>query len=88
MVLRLGDGKAVAAEIVGSLNLAISNHIRIELKNCYYILSTIKNIIFIPVLDNSYAFKINKNSFYLMIDHNLHLLNTLANAFYILQQLN
>ncbi|KAL0457610.1 UNVERIFIED_CONTAM: hypothetical protein Slati_0388200 [Sesamum latifolium] len=31
MVLRLGDGKAVAAEAVGSLSLVVSNHIRIDL---------------------------------------------------------
>ncbi|KAL0281726.1 UNVERIFIED_CONTAM: Retrovirus-related Pol polyprotein from transposon TNT 1-94 [Sesamum radiatum] len=35
MVLRLGDGKAVAAEAVGSLSLVVSNHVRIELKDCY-----------------------------------------------------
>ncbi|KAL0457765.1 UNVERIFIED_CONTAM: hypothetical protein Slati_0403700 [Sesamum latifolium] len=32
MILRLGDGKAVAAEAVGSLSLVVSDHIRIELK--------------------------------------------------------
>ena len=49
----------------------------------------IKNIISIPYWDNDgNAFKINKNSFYLMIDDNLHLLNTLTNGLYILQQLN
>ncbi|KAL0405242.1 UNVERIFIED_CONTAM: hypothetical protein Slati_3838100 [Sesamum latifolium] len=37
MILRLGDGKAVAAEAVGSLSLVISDHIRIELKDCYYV---------------------------------------------------
>ncbi|KAL0295193.1 UNVERIFIED_CONTAM: Retrovirus-related Pol polyprotein from transposon TNT 1-94 [Sesamum radiatum] len=37
MVLRLGDGKAVAAEAVGSLSLVVSNHVRIELKDCYYV---------------------------------------------------
>ncbi|KAL0286264.1 UNVERIFIED_CONTAM: hypothetical protein Sradi_7153100 [Sesamum radiatum] len=35
--LRLGDGKAVAAEAVGSLSLVVSNHVRIELKDCYYV---------------------------------------------------
>ncbi|KAL0401974.1 UNVERIFIED_CONTAM: hypothetical protein Slati_4227300, partial [Sesamum latifolium] len=37
MILRLGDGKAVAAEAVGSLSLVISDHIRIELKDRYYV---------------------------------------------------
>ncbi|KAL0427777.1 UNVERIFIED_CONTAM: Retrovirus-related Pol polyprotein from transposon TNT 1-94 [Sesamum latifolium] len=37
MVLRLGDGKAVAAEAVGSLSFVISDHIRIILKDCSYI---------------------------------------------------
>ncbi|KAL0433746.1 UNVERIFIED_CONTAM: hypothetical protein Slati_2708900 [Sesamum latifolium] len=37
MILRLGDGKAVAAEAVGCLSLVISDHIRIELKDCYYV---------------------------------------------------
>ncbi|KAL0439559.1 UNVERIFIED_CONTAM: hypothetical protein Slati_2438900 [Sesamum latifolium] len=39
MILRIGDGKAVAAEAVGSLSLVISEHIRIELKDCYYVLN-------------------------------------------------
>ncbi|KAL0405470.1 UNVERIFIED_CONTAM: hypothetical protein Slati_3860900 [Sesamum latifolium] len=37
MILRLGDGKAVAAEAVGSLCLVISDHIQIELKDYYYL---------------------------------------------------
>ncbi|KAL0411053.1 UNVERIFIED_CONTAM: hypothetical protein Slati_3695000 [Sesamum latifolium] len=37
MILRLGDGKAVAAEAVGSLSLVISNHVRIDLKDCYFV---------------------------------------------------
>ncbi|KAL0394454.1 UNVERIFIED_CONTAM: hypothetical protein Slati_4411600 [Sesamum latifolium] len=37
MILRLGDGKAVAAEAVGSLRLVVSNHIRIDLKECYFV---------------------------------------------------
>ncbi|KAL0448706.1 UNVERIFIED_CONTAM: hypothetical protein Slati_1427000 [Sesamum latifolium] len=36
MILRLGDGKAVAAEAVGSLSLVVSDHVRIELKDCYF----------------------------------------------------
>ncbi|KAL0324654.1 UNVERIFIED_CONTAM: hypothetical protein Scaly_2432500 [Sesamum calycinum] len=89
MILRLGDGKAVSAEAVGSLNVVISDHIRIELKDCYYVPSMIKNIISIPVLDNNgYAFKINKNSFHLMINDKYHLLGTLVNGLYILQQSN
>ncbi|KAL0440427.1 UNVERIFIED_CONTAM: Retrovirus-related Pol polyprotein from transposon TNT 1-94 [Sesamum latifolium] len=35
MVLRLGDGKAVVAEAVGSLSLVVCNRIRIDLKDCY-----------------------------------------------------
>ncbi|KAL0413379.1 UNVERIFIED_CONTAM: Retrovirus-related Pol polyprotein from transposon TNT 1-94 [Sesamum radiatum] len=41
MVLRLGDGKAVAAEAIGSLSLVVSNHVRIEFKDCYYVPSMI-----------------------------------------------
>ncbi|KAL0440241.1 UNVERIFIED_CONTAM: hypothetical protein Slati_2507100 [Sesamum latifolium] len=37
MILRLGDGKAVVAEAVGSLRLVVSNHIRIDLKDCYFV---------------------------------------------------
>ncbi|KAL0462921.1 UNVERIFIED_CONTAM: hypothetical protein Slati_0179700 [Sesamum latifolium] len=37
MILRLGDGKAVAMEAMGSLSLVISDHIRIELKDYYYV---------------------------------------------------
>ncbi|KAL0329395.1 UNVERIFIED_CONTAM: hypothetical protein Sradi_4926200 [Sesamum radiatum] len=64
MILRLGDGKTIAVETMGYLNLVISDYILIELKNCYYVPSMIKNIIYIPSLDNDgYAFAINKNIF-------------------------
>ncbi|KAL0462975.1 UNVERIFIED_CONTAM: hypothetical protein Slati_0185100 [Sesamum latifolium] len=43
MILRLGDGKAVAAEAVGSLGLVISDYIRIELNDYYYVLNTHEN---------------------------------------------
>ncbi|KAK4389848.1 Retrovirus-related Pol polyprotein from transposon TNT 1-94 [Sesamum angolense] len=89
MILKLGDGKAVAAEAVGSLSLVISDHIKIELKDCYYVPSMIKNIISIPILDDDgYTFMIDKNSFYLMIDNNSHQLGTLVNGLYIFQQSN
>ncbi|KAL0458315.1 UNVERIFIED_CONTAM: hypothetical protein Slati_0458700 [Sesamum latifolium] len=52
MILRLGDGKAVAAEAVGSLSLVVSNHVRIDLKDCYFVPSMVKNIISIPMLDS------------------------------------
>ena len=64
MILKLGDGKAVDAEVVGSLDLAISDRIQIELKDCYFVPSMIKNIIFIHVLDSDgYKFAINKIGF-------------------------
>ncbi|KAL0445770.1 UNVERIFIED_CONTAM: Retrovirus-related Pol polyprotein from transposon TNT 1-94 [Sesamum latifolium] len=89
MVLRLGDGKAVAAEAVGSLSLVISNRIRIELKDCFYVPSMIKNIISIPLLgSDGFKILINKSCFYLMIDDEHHLLGTLMNGLYILQQSN
>ncbi|KAL0405429.1 UNVERIFIED_CONTAM: Retrovirus-related Pol polyprotein from transposon TNT 1-94 [Sesamum latifolium] len=37
MILRLGDGKAVAAEAVGSLHLVVRSHIRIDLKDVYFV---------------------------------------------------
>ncbi|KAL0439490.1 UNVERIFIED_CONTAM: Retrovirus-related Pol polyprotein from transposon TNT 1-94 [Sesamum latifolium] len=37
MILRLDDGKAVAAEAIGYLSLIVSDHIRIELKDCFYV---------------------------------------------------
>ncbi|KAL0440306.1 UNVERIFIED_CONTAM: hypothetical protein Slati_2513600 [Sesamum latifolium] len=37
MILRLSDGKIVAAEAVGSLRLVVSNHIRIDLKDYYFV---------------------------------------------------
>ncbi|KAL0305242.1 UNVERIFIED_CONTAM: hypothetical protein Scaly_2991800 [Sesamum calycinum] len=87
IILRLGDGKAVAAKAVGSLNIVISDHIRIELKDCYYVPRMIKNIISIPVLDNNgYAFKMNKNGFIFIFDDNYHLLGTLVNGLYTLQK--
>ncbi|KAL0336680.1 UNVERIFIED_CONTAM: hypothetical protein Sradi_4879900 [Sesamum radiatum] len=42
VVLRLGDGKAIAAEAVGIINLVVSDHLRLELKDCYFIPSMIK----------------------------------------------
>ncbi|KAL0434840.1 UNVERIFIED_CONTAM: Retrovirus-related Pol polyprotein from transposon RE2 [Sesamum radiatum] len=40
MILRLGDGKAVVAEAVGSLRLVVSSHIRIDLKDVYFVPSS------------------------------------------------
>ncbi|KAL0455286.1 UNVERIFIED_CONTAM: Retrovirus-related Pol polyprotein from transposon TNT 1-94 [Sesamum latifolium] len=37
MILRLGDGKAVVAETVGSLRLVVSSHIRIDFKDVYFV---------------------------------------------------
>ncbi|KAL0285974.1 UNVERIFIED_CONTAM: hypothetical protein Sradi_7159100 [Sesamum radiatum] len=59
MILRQGDGKAVTAEAEGSVRLVVSSHIRIDLKDVY----------FVP------------NDVY-------HLLGTLVNSLYILQQSN
>ncbi|KAL0413267.1 UNVERIFIED_CONTAM: Transposon Ty2-GR1 Gag-Pol polyprotein [Sesamum radiatum] len=59
IILRLGDGKAVATEAVGSLRLVVSSHIKIDLKDVY----------FVP------------NDVY-------HLLGTLVNGLYILQESN
>ncbi|KAL0381898.1 UNVERIFIED_CONTAM: hypothetical protein Slati_4610100 [Sesamum latifolium] len=89
MILRLGDGKTVAAKAVGSLSLVVSDHIRIELKDYFFVSSLIKNIISIPLLDNNgFKFLINKGCFYLVIDDVYHLLRTLMNGLYILQQSN
>ncbi|KAL0329203.1 UNVERIFIED_CONTAM: hypothetical protein Sradi_4907000 [Sesamum radiatum] len=79
VVLRLGDGKAVAAEAVGIINLVISDRVRLELKDCYFVPSMIKNIISIPLLDNAgFKFLINKNCFYLMKDGSSHLLGHIS----------
>ncbi|KAL0427815.1 UNVERIFIED_CONTAM: hypothetical protein Slati_2956300 [Sesamum latifolium] len=43
MILRLGDGKAVAAEAVGSLRLVVSSHIRIDLKDVYFVLRDVSS---------------------------------------------
>ncbi|KAL0386100.1 UNVERIFIED_CONTAM: Transposon Ty1-BL Gag-Pol polyprotein [Sesamum radiatum] len=37
MILRLGNGNAVAAEAMGFLSLVVSDHIQIELKECFYV---------------------------------------------------
>ncbi|KAL0294630.1 UNVERIFIED_CONTAM: Transposon Ty2-OR2 Gag-Pol polyprotein [Sesamum radiatum] len=87
VVLKLGDGKAVAAEAVGIVHLVVSDQVRIELKDCYYVPSMIKNIISISLLDNvGFEFMINKNCFYLMKNGSSHLLGKLHNGLYILQQ--
>ncbi|KAL0378576.1 UNVERIFIED_CONTAM: hypothetical protein Sradi_3163100, partial [Sesamum radiatum] len=87
VVLKLGDGKAVAAEAVGVVHLVVSDQVRIELKDCYYVPSMIKNIISISLLDNvGFEFMINKNYFYLMKNGSSHLLGKLHNGLYILQQ--
>ncbi|KAL0285382.1 UNVERIFIED_CONTAM: hypothetical protein Sradi_7175000 [Sesamum radiatum] len=89
MILRLGDGKAVAAKAVGSLRLVVSDHIRIDLKDCYFVPSMVKNIISIPMLDSEgFKFLINKSCFYLIFNDVHHLLGTLVNSLYILQQSN
>ncbi|KAL0292652.1 UNVERIFIED_CONTAM: hypothetical protein Sradi_6981600 [Sesamum radiatum] len=87
VVLKLGDGKAVAAEAVGIVQLVVSDQVRIELKDCYYVPSMIKTIISILLLDNvGFEFMINKNYFYLMKNGSSHLLGKLYNGLYILQQ--
>ncbi|KAK4420098.1 Retrovirus-related Pol polyprotein from transposon TNT 1-94 [Sesamum alatum] len=53
MILKLGNGKAISAEAVGSATLVVSDRISIELEQVYYVPSMIKNIISIPLLDNS-----------------------------------
>ncbi|KAL0395417.1 UNVERIFIED_CONTAM: hypothetical protein Slati_4507900, partial [Sesamum latifolium] len=89
MILRLGDGKDVAVEAVGSLSSVVSNHIRIDLKDCYFVPSMVKNIISITLLDSEvFKFLINKSCFYLVFDDVYHLLDTLVNGLYILQQSN
>ncbi|KAL0445585.1 UNVERIFIED_CONTAM: hypothetical protein Slati_1686400 [Sesamum latifolium] len=87
VVLKLGDGKAIAVEAVGIVHLVVSDQVSIELKDCYYIPSMIKNIISISLLDNvGFEFMINKNCFYLMKSGSSHLLGKLHNGLYILQQ--
>ncbi|KAL0329350.1 UNVERIFIED_CONTAM: hypothetical protein Sradi_4921700 [Sesamum radiatum] len=87
VVLRLGDGKVVAAEAVGIINSVIRDRVRLELKDRYFVPSMIKNIIFTPLLDNAgFEFLINKNCFYLMKDGSSHLLGKLNNGLYILQR--
>ncbi|KAL0293564.1 UNVERIFIED_CONTAM: Retrovirus-related Pol polyprotein from transposon TNT 1-94 [Sesamum calycinum] len=87
VVLRLGNGKAVTAEAVGIINLVVSDRVRLELKDCYFVPSMIKNIMSIPLLDNAgFEFLINKNCFYLMKDGPSHLLGKLNNGLYILQR--
>ncbi|KAL0329239.1 UNVERIFIED_CONTAM: hypothetical protein Sradi_4910600 [Sesamum radiatum] len=87
VVLKLGDDKGVTAEAVGIINLVVSDRVRLELKDCYFVPSMIKNIISIPLLDNvGFEFLINKNCFYLMKDGSSHLLGKLTNGLYILQR--
>ncbi|KAL0307297.1 UNVERIFIED_CONTAM: hypothetical protein Sradi_6147000 [Sesamum radiatum] len=63
--LRLGNGKRVATEVVRLVHLVVSDHVRIDLKECYYIPRMIQNIISIPILDNEgYEFSIIQNCFY------------------------
>ncbi|KAL0453753.1 UNVERIFIED_CONTAM: hypothetical protein Slati_1353400 [Sesamum latifolium] len=89
MILRLGDGKAVAAEAIGSLSLVVSDHVRIDLKDCFFVSSMVKNIISIPMLDSDgYKFLIDKNYFCLVHDYVYHILGTLVNGLYILHQSN
>ncbi|KAL0286292.1 UNVERIFIED_CONTAM: Retrovirus-related Pol polyprotein from transposon TNT 1-94 [Sesamum calycinum] len=86
VVLMLGDGKVVTTEAIGIISLVVSDRVRLELKDCYFVPSMIKNIISIPLLDNvGFEFLINKNCFYLMKDGSSHLLGKLNNGLYILQ---
>ncbi|KAK4382713.1 Retrovirus-related Pol polyprotein from transposon TNT 1-94 [Sesamum angolense] len=79
VVLRLGDGKAVAAEAVGIINLVVSDRVRLELKDCYFVPNMIKNIISILLLDNAgFEFLINEHCFYLMKDGSSHLLGHIS----------
>ncbi|KAL0373382.1 UNVERIFIED_CONTAM: hypothetical protein Sradi_3253900 [Sesamum radiatum] len=53
MVLRLGDGKVVVTKAVGSLSLVISNHIRIELKDCFFVPSHISKDMIRRLVDST-----------------------------------
>ncbi|KAK4397458.1 Retrovirus-related Pol polyprotein from transposon TNT 1-94 [Sesamum angolense] len=87
VVLKLGNGKAVAAVVVGIVHLAISDQVRIELKDCHYVSSIIMNIISISLLGNvCFEFMINKNCFSLMKNGSSHMLAKLRNGLYILQR--
>ncbi|KAL0440202.1 UNVERIFIED_CONTAM: hypothetical protein Slati_2503200 [Sesamum latifolium] len=44
MILRLGNGKAVAVEAVGSLSLVVNDHVRIELKDCHFVPSMVNGL--------------------------------------------
>ncbi|KAL0292218.1 UNVERIFIED_CONTAM: Retrovirus-related Pol polyprotein from transposon TNT 1-94 [Sesamum angustifolium] len=87
--LRLGNGKRVAIEVVRLVHLVVSDHVRIDLKECYYVPRMIQNIISIPILDNEgYEFSIIQNCFYLLNNDSSHLSSKLINGLYIIPQYN
>ncbi|KAL0445681.1 UNVERIFIED_CONTAM: hypothetical protein Slati_1696000 [Sesamum latifolium] len=60
MVLRLGDGKAVATEVVGSLSKVISDHIRIILKDYFYVPNDLDHL---PTCESCLKGKMTKKRF-------------------------
>ena len=83
--LRLGNGAKVAALAVGSVNLKLSYGSILELTDCYYVSSIIKNIISISCL-NKYGFIVSfgNDNCSLLLDGKLFASGSLINGLFIL----
>ncbi|KAL0315483.1 UNVERIFIED_CONTAM: Retrovirus-related Pol polyprotein from transposon RE2 [Sesamum radiatum] len=63
IILRLGDGKVVAAEVVGSLSLVVSDHIRIEIRKLVDKSLEIDDLDNLPTRESCLKGKITKKPF-------------------------
>ena len=84
MILRMGNGARVDAEALGLVTLACNNQ-KLELNDCLYTPSLLKNIISIPVLDKeNYEFSCKNGKCFLSKDGSLIATGTLSNGLYTL----
>ena len=62
MILRVGNGAKVAAEVVGTYPLRLPSDVRLNLKDCYYVSVASQNLIFMSVLaQKDFEIYCNKN---------------------------
>ena len=64
----MGTKASVVVKCIGTYKLDLPSGITLELNNCYFVPSIIRNIISIPVLDNimGYSFHIANSNCYIL----------------------
>ena len=84
--LRVGNGAKVAAERVGTYKLDLPSGFSLQLNNCYFVPSIVRNIISVPMLDvEGFSFRFANRNCYIMHDDMTFGIAPLLNGLYILE---